>query len=161
MDKAPQGNPLQMLDWPPVWTAAAVALTWAASLIMPWGILGAFGRVLGLVLTLGGLGLMLAAVLEMRKARTTVIPRRQASALVTTGIFEMSRNPIYLGDLLVVAGAMLWLQVPWALPMVAVLAHILRTRFIDGEEQHLTETFGADFTLWAARTGRWFGKTAA
>jgi protein-S-isoprenylcysteine O-methyltransferase Ste14 len=161
MEQPPKDNPLLFLDWPPVWTAAAVALSWLASLVMPWGILGGPGRVLGAVLALAGVGLMLSAVLEMRKARTTVIPRRTASALVTSGIFEVSRNPIYLGDLLVAAGAMLWFQVPWALPMVAVLAHILRTRFIDGEEQHLTETFGADFTLWAARTGRWFGKTAA
>jgi protein-S-isoprenylcysteine O-methyltransferase Ste14 len=161
MEPAPKDNPLHYLDWPPVWTAAAVALSWVGSLIMPWGVLGATGSVIGALLALAGVGLMAAAVWEMQKARTTVIPRRQASALVTGGIFQWSRNPIYLGDLLVVTGAMLWFQVPWALPMVAALAHILRTRFIDGEEQHLTETFGADFTLWAARTGRWLGKSAA
>lgn len=160
MDRNGQDNPLLWLDWPPVWTAGTVVLAWLASLVMPWDILKAPGLVLGAMLALAGFGLMLAAVLEMQKARTTVIPRRTASALVTSGIFEMSRNPIYLGDLLVAAGAMLWFQVPWALPMVAVLAHILRTRFIDGEEQHLTETFGADFTLWATRTRRWFGRSA-
>ncbi len=160
MAQPSKDNPLLLLDWPPVWTFAAVVLAWLAALIMPWGILGGPGRVLGAALALAGLGLMLAAAIEMRKARTTVIPRRPAAALVTTGIFEVSRNPIYLGDLLVAAGAMLWFQVPWALPMVGVLAHTLRTRFIDAEEQHLTETFGADFTLWAARTGRWFGKSA-
>lgn len=147
------------LDWPPVWTAAAVALAWAASRLMPWPLLGAPGRVLGAVLALAGLGLMAAAVVEMQKARTTVIPRRQPLALVTGGIFEYSRNPIYLGDLLVAAGAMLWLQVPWALPMTGVLAWVLRSRFIEAEETVLTETFGAEFTLWAARTGRWFGRT--
>ena len=159
MNQPAKDNPLLMLDWPPVWTAGSVVLSWLAAQVMPWPILGGVGRVLGAVLVLAGLGLMLAAVLEMRQARTTVIPRRDPQALVTSGIFEMSRNPLYLGDLLVAAGAMLWLQVPWALPMVVVLAHILRTRFIDGEEQRLTETCGADFTLWAARTGRWFGKS--
>ncbi len=147
------------LDWPPVWTAASVALAWAASHLMPWAVLGTLGQVAGAILALAGLGLMAAAVLEMQKARTTVIPRRQPSALVTSGIFAYSRNPIYLGDLMVVAGAMLWLQVPWALPMIGVLAFILRSRFIEGEETRLTETFGAEFALWAARTGRWFGRS--
>lgn len=151
---------LLLLDWPPVWTAAAVALAWIASMLVPWRVLGVPGRVLGLVLVLAGLGLMAAAAFEMTRAKTTVIPRRQPSTLVTGGIFEYSRNPIYLGDLLILAGAMLWLQVPWALPMLGVFAWILHQRFIDGEEQRLTETFGAEFTLWAARTGRWLGRKA-
>jgi protein-S-isoprenylcysteine O-methyltransferase Ste14 len=146
------------LDWPPLWTAAAVALSWLASWIMPWPLFGTVGQVLGAILALAGLGLMAAAALEMGKARTTVIPRRPPTALVTSGIFEYSRNPIYLGDLLVTAGAMLWFHVPWALPMVGVLAWVLRTRFIEGEEQRLTETFGAEYGLWAARTGRWMGR---
>ena len=151
---------LHTLDWPPVWTVAALALAWLASLLLPWALLGVAGRVLGAVLILAGLAAMLVAAMEMAKAKTTVIPRRKPAALVTTGIFEYSRNPIYLGDAMVVAGAMLWLQVPWALPMVGVFAWILRHRFIDGEEQRLTETFGAEFTLWAARTGRWAGRKA-
>ena len=158
-DQTKPGLGWHLLDWPPVWTGAAVILSWLASLLVPWAILGVPGRVLGAVLVLGGIAAMLVAVLEMSKARTTVIPRRQPMALVTSGIFEFSRNPIYLGDLLVVAGAMLWLQVPWALPMVGVLAWVLRHRFIDAEEQRLTESFGADFTLYAARTGRWMGRT--
>lgn len=159
MDDNAARHPLQVIDWPPVWTAGSVVLVWLASLLMPWRLFGVPGAVFGAMLALAGLGLMLAAVLEMQKAKTTVIPRRQPTALVTSGIFEWSRNPIYLGDLMVVAGAMLWFQVPWALPMLGVLAWVLRTRFIDGEEQRLTEGFGAEYGLWAARTARWFGRT--
>ena len=150
---------MQPPEGPPVWTAFAVALVWLMSHLMPWRILGVPGQVGGAILVLTGLALMLAAVLEMNRARTTVIPRRQPSALVTSGIFEYSRNPIYLGDVLVLAGSMLWLHVPWALPMLAVFAWVLRVRFIDGEEQRLMMGFGAEFTLWSARTGRWFGKS--
>ena len=71
------------LDWPPLWTAGAVVLSWAAGWVMPWPILGAAGVVLGAVLALTGIGLMVAAALEMRRARTTVIPRRTPSAQVT------------------------------------------------------------------------------
>ena len=150
----------QMLDWPPVWTAAALGLSLVASILVPWPVLGVLGRWLGGGLALAGLAAMAAAAYEMARARTTLIPRRAPTALVTTGIFGWSRNPIYLGDLLVTAGAMLWLQVPWALPMVGVLAWVLRTRFIDGEEQRLITGFGAEYGLWAARTGRWFGRSA-
>ena len=152
--------PFHLLDWPPVWTAGALALSWLASLVLPWAILGTAGRVLGATLVLAGLVAMGAAVWEMQRARTTVIPRRQPTALVTSGIFAYSRNPIYLGDLAVVAGAMLWLQVPWALPMIGVLGWLLRVRFIEGEEQRLMTAFGAEYGLWAERTARWLGRNA-
>ena len=158
MDRQEPGLSPALLDWPPVWTAGMVLLSWLASMILPWTVLGLAGRLLGVALVLTGLAAMAAAAWEMRRARTTVIPRRQPSALVTSGIFEWSRNPIYLGDLLVAAGAMLWLQMPWALPMVGLLAWVLQERFIAGEEQGLITGFGAEYGLWAGRTGRWFGR---
>jgi protein-S-isoprenylcysteine O-methyltransferase Ste14 len=149
---------MERLDWPPVWTVGAVALAWVLSLILPWRVLGVIGTALGILLVLAGLALMAAAVWEMTRARTTVIPRRQPSALVTSGVFRWSRNPIYLGDALVVAGAMLWFQVLWALPMVAVFCWIIETRFIRGEELRLTESFGAEYGLWTGQVRRWAGR---
>ena len=151
---------LRLLDWPPVWTVGTALLAWLAAQVLPWPILGPVGQVLGVALVLAGLAAMAAAAWEMRKARTTVIPRRQPSALVTTGIFAFSRNPIYLGDLSVAAGAMLWLHVPWCLPLVGLLARVLRLRFIEAEEQRLMTGFGAEYGLWAARTARWLGRKA-
>lgn len=143
------------LDWPPAWTAGAVALAWGLGLLLPWPVLGGLGRALGAVLVLAGFGLMGLAAAQMMLARTTVIPRQMPSALVTGGIFRFSRNPIYLGDALIVAGALLWFQVPWALPLVLVFARIIESRFILDEESRLRSSFGAEFEAWAARTGRW------
>lgn len=151
---------LRKLDWPPVWTAAAVAMAWVAGLILPWGILGAFGGLLGILAVLAGLVLMGLAVWRMTAARTTVIPRRDPSALVTDGVFALTRNPIYLGDALVVIGACLWFQVPWALPMVAVFVWVIETRFIAGEEVRLEAAFGPEFRLWSQVTPRWIGLDA-
>lgn len=148
---------LAVLDWPPVWTAAAVALAWVSGALIPWNILGGPGRGLGVTLALAGLGLMAAAVWEMRRARTTIIPRRDPQALVTTGVFGFSRNPVYLGDVAVVAGALLWFRAPWALPLTVVFAWVLDTRFIRDEEARLTARFGAAYRDWAARVGRWLG----
>lgn len=148
----------KMLDWPPVWTAAAVGLAWLSGLLLPWPVLGRAGPALGAVLVLAGLGLMTAAAGQMLRARTTVIPRRAPSALVTGGVFRFSRNPIYLGDALVVAGAILWFQLPWALPLVAVFAWVIETRFIAAEEARLIEGFGAEYGLWAGQVRRWVGR---
>ena len=107
-----------------------------------------------------GLGVLvtLGAAVQMALARTTVIPRRDPSSLVTTGLFAWSRNPIYLSDLLMLAGAILWLDAILALPLLAGFAWLIQTRFIRDEEARLTAAFGPEFDLWAARTRRWFGR---
>ena len=101
---------------------------------------------------------MVAAVGQMTLQRTTVIPRRNPSSLVTGGLFAWSRNPIYLGDALILTGAILWLDAVLALPLVASFVWVIRTRFIRDEEARLTLAFGPEFDLWAARTRRWFGR---
>ena len=142
------------VDMPPVWLAGALAVVWLLDRGLPlgtFGVLAVFGP--GLVLT--GLFLMAVAVGQMVMRRTTVIPRSQPSALVTGGVFRLCRNPIYLGDALVLAGAILIWDVPVALPVLAGFVWVITTRFIRNEEAALRAAFGADFEVWAARTGRW------
>ena len=128
---------LAVLDLPPVWLAAHLAATWGLSLMSP-ALFGVAGRWLGAALVLAGLALMAAAVAEMTRRRTTVIPRRDPAALVTSGVFRISRNPIYLGDALILAGAILWWDAVLALPLVAVFVGLIQTRFIRDEEARLT-----------------------
>lgn len=145
------------IDIPPTWLALHIAAAWVLSLVSP-AIFGGVGRMLGLFLCGIGLALMAAAALQMLRARTTVIPRRNPSALVTDGVFAWSRNPIYLADALILTGAILWLDAVLALPLVAVFVWLIQTRFIRDEEARLTLGFGPEFDLWAARTRRWFGR---
>jgi protein-S-isoprenylcysteine O-methyltransferase Ste14 len=121
-------------------------------------VFGLAGEVLGKVLVFGGALLMAAAAGQMLLARTTVIPRRNPSALVTTGVFSLSRNPIYLADAMILSGAVLWMDAILALPLVAVFVWLIETRFIRDEEARLTAAFGPEFDLWAARTRRWIGR---
>lgn len=148
---------LRDIDIPPTWLALHLVVAWGLSLVSP-GIFGAFGRVSGAILVALGLGLMALAILQMARQRTTVIPRRDPSALVTTGVFSLSRNPIYLGDALILAGAILWWDAVLAVPLVAVFVRLIQTRFIRDEEARLTLAFGPEFDLWASRTRRWFGR---
>ncbi|MBA3908783.1 MAG: S-isoprenylcysteine methyltransferase [Rhodobacter sp.] len=148
---------LTMIDLPPFWLAAHLAGVWVLALISP-PLFGEVGDWLGRSLVLLGIGVTVIAVLQMTQHRTTVIPRRTPSAIVTTGLFAWSRNPIYLADALILLGAVLWLDAILALPLVAVFAWLIQTRFIRDEEARLTLAFGPEFDLWAARTRRWFGR---
>ena len=66
---------------------------------------------IAIVLLVVGLLLMMAAAASCMAAKTTINPLRplRASSLVTTGAFKISRNPIYLGDLLLLAAFAVWL----------------------------------------------------
>ena len=147
---------LREIDIPPSWLALHLAAAWGLSLISPV-VFGVAGDWAGKALVLLGALVMVGAILQMARHRTTVIPRRDPSALVTSGLFSLSRNPIYLGDVLILLGAILWLDAVLALPLVFSFVWLIQTRFIRDEEARLTLAFGPEFDLWAARTRRWFG----
>lgn len=139
------------LDWPPIWLLLTLAVAWIDPLRPAFG----FGLWPGLLCLAVAAALTLAAVLAFAKARTTIVPRRDPAALITTGIFGLTRNPIYLADVLILAGlSLVWGSVIGLL-LVPVLARILQARFITGEERRLEAAFGKDFTDYAGRTRRW------
>ena len=148
---------MKALDWPPIWLLAALALVWGLGRVLSLPQFGIAGHWVGGLLVLGGLGLMGLAVAQMRFAGTTFIPRRDPTALVTGGVFSFSRNPIYLGDVLVLTGAVLWWDVPLALVVVLGFMAIIQARFILGEEARLRAHFGPQFDEWAGKTARWIG----
>ena len=148
---------LKEIDIPPCWLALHIGAAWVLSLVSP-SLFGTSSRILGPGLVVLGALVLGAAVLQMARARTTVIPRRDPTALVTDGLFSLSRNPIYLADAIILTGAILWLDAVLALPLVFSFVWLIQTRFIRDEEARLTEAFGPEFDLWAARTRRWLGR---
>lgn len=98
-----------------------------------------------------------AAVASFRRASTTVSPIRPqtASALVSEGIYQYSRNPMYLALLLLLLAWAVWLAAPWALLGPALFVAWM-TRFqIRPEERALGGHFGADYHDYCRRTSRW------
>lgn len=145
------------IDLPPVWLALMIALAWAQVHFLPLGLSfgGAWADFAGGLLVGGGLILMVLAAHEMRRAQTTVIPHHDADKLVQSGIFSRSRNPIYLGDVLVLAGLILRFDAVLALPLVPVFLWILEKRFVIPEENRLRRKFRADFARYCQKTRRW------
>jgi len=104
-----------------------------------------------------GLGVMLAAVISFRVAKTTVNPLKPdaATALVTSGIFRYTRNPMYLGMLMVLVAWSAFLASPAALAgPLAFHAYISRFQ-IRPEETALSNVFGKKFLDYSCRVRRW------
>ena len=144
---------LREIEIPPLWLALCAALGWRASRLWQWPLPG--GPAIGLVLIVLGCLLMGLAAAQMLLAHTTVIPRRDPNALVTSGAFALSRNPIYVADALILAGLLLWWQVLWMIWLVPAFMLVITLRFIRGEEARLRAGFGAEYERYCANTRRW------
>ena len=141
------------LDYPPVWLAGFAALAWGIGRLAPMPFPGA--RVLGWLLLASGVLLLLGAAAQMLARRTTLDPHGAPSALVTGGLYRLSRNPIYLADALMLAGLALVWRAPQALALVPLFAAVITRRFIRPEEARLMALFPDAFPAFAARTRRW------
>ncbi|RBO83956.1 methyltransferase family protein [Marinomonas aquiplantarum] len=124
----------------------------AVSLSFAWAKLVAGGFFL-----LGG-ALIILSVVAFRQAKTTLDPRypEQSSHLVSCGVFGVSRNPIYLGFVLLLIGVAWYLMN--LLAVVWIFAFVFyMTRFqIVPEERHMKEKFAEEFDSYSARVRRWF-----
>ena len=128
--------------------AFAFALPIASLLSWPW-------RAAGVVPIAAGVWLNLAADRAFKARGTTVKPFERSSALVTDGAFGVSRNPMYLGMVLILVGAALLLGALSPFLVAAAFAALIETRFIPVEERMLDETFGDAWTAYRNRTRRW------
>lgn len=148
---------LKWVDIPPVWLVACLVIAWVQAIYYPAGLSfgGAWSDFAGGVLVGGGLLLMLLAVYEMRRHRTTIIPHEVPQHLVQSGIFSRTRNPIYLGDTLILLGLILRWDAVLALPLVPIFLWIIEKRFVEPEENRMRRTFRMEFARYCEKTRRW------
>lgn len=141
---------------PPLLFLVPFLLAWLVHRVRPWSLPEVPGlRPAGLVLLLLALALMGWAALTMSRHRTTVVPWEPVSALVTTGPFARSRNPIYLADVVAYLGGSLVLASWWPLLLLPLAVVAARRLVIDREEAYLRERFGASYEAYVARVRRW------
>ncbi|WP_106607051.1 methyltransferase family protein [Shimia abyssi] len=148
---------MRWLDIPPVWLAGFLLVGWYQANAFSLGLsLGAgWVDLIGGLLLGGGIVLILLAVTEMRRQKTTIIPHMEADSLVQSGIFSRSRNPIYLGDALILTGLLLYWDAVLALVLVPVFVWVIEKRFVIPEEDRLRRKFRADFARYAQKVRRW------
>jgi protein-S-isoprenylcysteine O-methyltransferase Ste14 len=104
-----------------------------------------------------GVGSAIAGVIAFRQQHTTVNPLTPgaSSAIVTGGIYRVSRNPMYLGFLLVLIGGAVYLaNAGAALFLPAFVAYLTRYQ-IQPEERALLAKFGSQYAEYMSRVRRW------
>lgn len=114
-------------------------------------------RFVGSVIAFAGVALAVRGVTDFRHAGTTVDPRHpeRSARIVTDGIYRWSRNPMYLGFVLLLVGLAIALQSAFGLLVTAVAASFLQRFQIAPEERWLSEQFGAEYVAYRARVRRW------
>ncbi len=142
---------------------AALAMRWLAGSMPVARLVSGELRWLGAFVAVLAATMMVSAALQFRRVRTTVNPMKPdtTTALVTSGVFAYSRNPMYLGLALILAGWAFWLGAltPWlVLPLFTTAITALQ---VLPEERALARLFGRDFAAYRRTTDRWFGRFTA
>jgi protein-S-isoprenylcysteine O-methyltransferase Ste14 len=145
---------LRQWESPPTWLSLFVVIAWVQSTLFRVWDAGPLGNWLGAAFILAGAALMAASILQFAKARTTVLPREEARVLITGGVYQLSRNPIYVADALILTGLALRWDLATLIWVVAFVV-VIDQRFIEGEEAGLRAKFGAEFHDWAEKVRRW------
>jgi protein-S-isoprenylcysteine O-methyltransferase Ste14 len=106
---------------------------------------------------IAGAEFSLAGAIALRQAKTTVNPTKpeNASSLVVTGVYRITRNPMYVGLLLMLVAWCIFLSAPWAIAGPNVFFLYIGKFQIAPEEQVMTQKFGADYLTYKARVHRW------
>ena len=141
---------------PPLVYLMAILLGAGIDRLVPLRVLPAdLTRWLGGALVLFAVIIGALSVREFRKARTAIRPDRPATALVTTGPFRYSRNPMYLAFSLLQAGIGIWMNNVWILllliPVIAWINYHVSAR----EEQYLRGRFSQTYPAYQGRVRRW------
>ena len=113
----------------------------------------------GAVLILVGIALVVLARREFARYGQPTDPGLPTSEIVITGVFSISRNPLYLGGVCLLIGISLAFNLPWVLvlllPSVVACHYIL----IAPEERYLAAKFGEKYRRYTVTVHRWFGRT--
>jgi len=140
---------------PPLIFLAVFALGWllARFVVPPLDV--PHGVAIGAVLFVAGLALMIWAAATMTRARTTFNPYGSSTAIVTTGPFRWTRNPIYVADAVVYAGMALLLHAVAALLLLPLALIVITLGVVRREERYLERKFGASYLAYRRRVRRW------
>jgi protein-S-isoprenylcysteine O-methyltransferase Ste14 len=147
------------IPWPPVILLGLVAVALLLDTVspLPFGrgaaadILGGAGFVLIVLAVL----LYILSAREMKRHNTTLMPNKAAGSLVTSGPFAVSRNPIYLASIMLLAGLGLAAGNLWMLLSTIACGFLLYHLAVRREEAHLEHKFGKAWRDYKKRVRRW------
>ena len=137
----------------------AIGLQLAVPLSFPPGFLTWATVPVGVILIAIGITLVILARRELARYRQPTDPGRPTSKVITTGVFSISRNPLYLGGVCVLLGIALATDLSWffvlLIPALVACHYVL----IVPEEKYLFAKFGEEYRAYTASVHRWIGRS--
>ncbi len=143
---------------PPVAFAIAAVAMWGIGRAVEFGrYLFAWQGTLAIALVVLGLLVVVVSLKSFASAGTTPNPTqpRNASELVTSGVYAWSRNPMYVGDAMMLAGVAVWIGSALNLVLLAAFVVYIDRVQIAAEEQALAANFGERYAAYRRRVRRW------
>jgi protein-S-isoprenylcysteine O-methyltransferase Ste14 len=136
----------------------SIALHFIIPISLPLGILRQVFIPVGIVFIIIGIGLVILARREFAHFRQPTDPGRPTTKVIKSGLFAISRNPLYLGGVLVLLGIALALNMLWVLIMLFLSIILCHYILIIPEEQYLEAKFGDEYNEYADSVRRWLGR---
>jgi len=147
---------VKRIIYPPMWLAFGIILQFVLNEYFPGlRFTTVAGQVIGGVILVIGLALLVTAGGLFKQADTDLIPFKDVSALVTTGVYRFTRNPMYLGMALVLLACAVTVGAATAFIVPPVFMAIIHFRFILPEEDMLRELFPDEFPAYCQNVRRW------
>lgn len=147
---------VKRIIYPPIWLVFGLISIFTLNELMPgFRFTGSLGQAVGGLIIFIGLVLLLLAGGLFKRAGTDLVPFKNVSALVTTGIYRYTRNPMYLGMAAILLGCGITVGAALSLLVAPAFMVIIELRFIRPEEEMLVGLFPEDFPQYCANVRRW------
>lgn len=141
---------------PPVLFAVLIVIGWGLQkLIALPSFTVPFHTWLGGEFIVGGLAIIVWSATEFKRHKTTILPHKASSAIISGGPFKYSRNPIYFAFSMIQLGAAILLTNLWILLLLIPALLIMSKFVIEREEAFLTQKFGQSYIDYKNQVRRW------
>lgn len=112
----------------------------------------------GALLFAGGAWLTLRCLALFRHRETGIMPDQAARCVVSAGPYAWSRNPMFVGFIVMYVGASLFIPSIWPLFLLPAAISVTAATVVRREEEYMRGMFGQEYDAYAARVHRWFGR---
>jgi protein-S-isoprenylcysteine O-methyltransferase Ste14 len=136
----------------------SIAIQFIIPFPLPQGILRQVLIPVGIALIIIGIGFIVLARREFAHYSQPTDPGHPTNKIVKTGVFSISRNPLYLGSVIVFWGIALTLNILWTLVTLLLSIIICLYVLIIPEEEYLAVKFGEEYKEYIASVHRWLGR---
>jgi protein-S-isoprenylcysteine O-methyltransferase Ste14 len=141
---------------PPVVLTAAIGLEIGIAVVAPVRVIpGPIAIGIGTAVIAVSVALAVLAARQILRADTAFDARKPTTAIVTTGVYRFTRNPVYLSMILLIGGIALLLNSPWALLLMYPTGTALCLTAIRPEERYLERKFGGAYRSYCNEVPRW------